>query len=261
MAIPHPDHVQMSLGEHLEELRWCVVRTAVGWLIATVVMFIFARDLLWLLERPYVQVCQSLGQPDKLWAMNATAGFLMYMKVAMLGGLLLSSPWVFYQLWTFIAAGLYPNERRGVLVAVPFSALLFVAGAAFFLFVVAEVMLQFFIRFNSYVGLETHITLENHIGMMVNLMAVFGLGFQTPLLVAVLGKAGLVTSQQFAHYRRHVIVGLLILSAFVTSPSPVDQVLLAVPLWLLYELGILIVVRSERAAARREAEEDASEGT
>ena len=261
MAIPHPDHVQMSLGEHLEELRWCVVRTAAGWFIATVVMFIFARDLLWLLEQPYVHVCRSLGQPDKLWAMNATAGFLMYMKVAMLGGLLLSSPWVFYQMWTFIAAGLYPNERHGVLMAVPFSALLFVTGAAFFLFVVAEVMLQFFIRFNAYVGLETHITLENHIGMMVTMMAVFGLGFQTPLLVAVLGKTGLVTSQQFSHYRRHVIVGLLILSALATSPSPIDQVLLAVPLWLLYELGILIVVRGERRYWTYDAEEADGEVT
>ena len=125
--------------------------------------------------------------------------------------------------------------------AVPSSAGLFIIGAVFFLTVVSDQMFKFFIWFNtSFLDVKMVITLDKYITLVCLMMLVFGLGFQTPLAVLLLAKMGLVTTKTLNRYRKHVIVGLLILAAMVTSPSPVDQVLLAVPMWLLYELGVLL---------------------
>ena len=122
-----------------------------------------------------------------------------------------------------------------------FDIVVSLASAAFFLLAVSEYLLRFFIGFNKYLGVQPVITLQSHVSLMTSLMLVFGLAFQTPLVVVVLAKMGLVTMGTLNHYRRHVIVSILILAAFATSPSPVDQILLAVPMWLLYEMGVLLV--------------------
>jgi sec-independent protein translocase protein TatC len=244
----------MSLGEHLEELRRRLLWALAGLLVGLVVTMILGRQLILVLEYPYLRVMTSLGQTPKLRALSAMDGIVMYMKVSLIGGLLLSSPWVFYQLWQFIAAGLYPKERKWILVAVPFSAGLFVAGALFYLFVVAVPMMFFLLGFNDYLGLENSLTLKNHITMTVNMMQLFGLAFQLPVALGLLGVMGLVSSRVLGKYRRHVIVGLLILAAIATSPSPVDQILLAVPMWLLYEVGALLVRMVERKRNRETPE-------
>ncbi len=177
---------------------------------------------------------------DRLAIPSVTAGFVTYFGVALVAGLVLASPWIFYQFWMFVSAGLYRRERRYVTVAVPFSAGLFVAGAAFFLFVASTPLMRFFIAFNEWLGVRPVIMLRDHIRFITHLMLMFGLAFQTPIVVLLLAKMGLVTVKTLNHYRRHVIVGVLILAALMTSPSPVDQVLLAVPMWLLYELGVLL---------------------
>jgi len=155
-------------------------------------------------------------------------------------GLVLASPWVIYQLWMFVAAGLYLKERRLILYSVPFSALLFLGGAAFFLFVASVPLLTFMVRFNQWLGLRHVIMLNDYIGFIGWTMFVFGLAFQLPLVVLVLSWVGLISLGQLNHYRRHVIVGVLVFAAVVTSPSPVDQIVLAVPMWMLYELGVLL---------------------
>jgi sec-independent protein translocase protein TatC len=241
MSEENPTDVPMSLGEHLEELRRRLLWALGGLLVASALSLCFGREILEILQYPYFRVVTSLGLTPKLRVLSAGAGFLTYMKVALIAGLLLSSPWVFYQFWRFVGVGLYPRERRYVLIAVPFSAGLFVAGALFYLFIVAVPMLYFFLRFNEYLGLASELTLQNHITMMVNMMLVFGIAFQLPIVMAILGMMGLVTPRSLSRYRRHVIVALLILAAVMTSPSPVDQILLAVPMWLLFELGVLLV--------------------
>ena len=163
----------------------------------------------------------------------------MYMGMSLVAGLVIASPWVIYQLWMFVAAGLYPKERRLVRYSVPFSALLFLGGAAFFLFVTSVPLLRFLVGFNRWLGLRHVIMLDDYIDFITKMMLVFGLGFQLPLAVLVVSWVGLVQLRQLNHYRRHVLAAVVIFTAVVTY-SPVDQAVLSVPMWLLYELGVLL---------------------
>jgi sec-independent protein translocase protein TatC len=237
---------KMTLGEHLEELRRRIIYALLGLLVGTGLSLIFAKRILGLLRRPYDTVMGHLELPAALAVLDVTAALITFIRVGLLAGLILSCPWVFYQLWKFVAAGLYRHERRYVMTAVPFSAALFVCGALFFLFVVAEPVLYFLVHFSQWLDVEPVITLPHYIGFVTGLMFAFGLCFQTPLLILVLTKVGLVSIKTLRRYRRHVIVLILIVAALATSPSPIDQVALAVPMYLLYELGILLAYLAAR---------------
>ncbi|MCP4376640.1 MAG: twin-arginine translocase subunit TatC [bacterium] len=249
------DH-QMSFGDHLEEFRHRLIYALIGLVIALVVCMVFGKWIFNFLEHPYINVMAERGEDPNLNVLNPAGGIFIYFRVSLYTALLLSGPWILYQFWQFIAVGLYPDERRYVHASVPFSVALFIGGALFFVFVVCEKMLAFFFEFNNWIGVKAMITLDNHIKFMTNMMLVFGIGFQTPLVVFVLGKVGLVSLKTFSHYRRHVILGMLIFAAMATSPSPIDQLLLAIPMWLLYELGIFLVwYFVERKKLREDNEE------
>ncbi len=240
----------MPLSEHLDELRRRVLWALAGLAVCVAAAMCFGGEILSLLEQPYRAVMTSRGG-GQLLVLKAADGFLIYMRVSLIAGLILASPWVFYQFWAFVAAGLHQREKRYAILAVPCSAGLFVAGAAFFLFVAAVPLMRFFLAFNDSLGLATTLTLGNHIAMMTGMMLAFGLGFQMPLVVALLGAMGLVSPGSLGKYRRHVIVILLIFAALVTSPSPIDQIALALPMWLLYELGILLVKLGNRQTGKK----------
>lgn len=233
--------VSMSLGEHLDELRRRILYALAGLTVAMILTLTFGKELIEVIKLPYVEVLEDLKMDAPPVALTVTDAFFTYFRVALLAGVLLASPWIFYQLWLFVAAGLHAREKRYVHWAVPFSALLFIGGALFFLKFVSFPMLKFFMGFSGWLDVKPVIQLKELIKFMTNLMLVFGLAFQTPILVFVLGKVGLVTTATLTRYRRHVIVAMLILAAMVTSPSPIDQVALALPMWLLYELGIALV--------------------
>jgi sec-independent protein translocase protein TatC len=170
-----------------------------------------------------------------------------------MAGLILSSPWVFYQIWMFVAAGLYAHEKKYVHTAVPFSAALFVAGALFFLLVVAKLTLGFLIMFNEdLLGARSSFTFADYISFVTMLMLVFGIAFQTPIAIFFLNRTGLVSIQSLRSSRKFVILGIVIVAAMATPPDVISQITLAIPLYLLFELGILISVFSER---RRKAKE------
>ncbi len=250
-----PHETEMTLGEHLDELRSSLIWALIGLTVGTGISFAFSHRLLAYLREPFEEAMADLGIEGALVVTSVSAGFLTYMRVALISGLILSAPWVFYQLWRFVSSGLYPRERRSVLVAVPFSSLLFGAGALIFLFFLSYPTLYFFLSFNQWLGLQPMVTLDSHIAFMTNLMLVFGIGFQTPMVQYILARTGLVGSKQFAKYRRHTVVILLIAAALLTSPSPIDQIGLAVPMYLLFELGILLAKFAERQRARADQEE------
>jgi len=250
-AEPKDDEGRMTIGEHLEELRRRLIRALLGLLAGVCAGLALGPQVIGLLKYSYVKVMREMGQSDKLAVFDLPAGLITYLRVSLITGLVIASPWVVLQLWLFVSAGLYWREKRYVVLAAPASAALFLCGAGFFLFVVSVPLLWFFASFNAWLGLSPVIMFSNHVSLMTNLMLVFGLCFQTPLAVLFLAKMGLVTTRQLNHYRRHVIVAILILSACVTSPSPVDQILLAIPMWALFELGVLLAYLSGRKSDPR----------
>ncbi len=146
----------------------------------------------------------------------------------------------------FVAAGLYENERRYVRIAVPFSTGLFVLGALFFLFVVAPLSLRFFLGFGHFIGVSPNWTFQKYISFVTILMLVFGLGFQTPIAIFVLNRTGLVSIQGLKKSRKYVIIAMFALAAIATPPDVISQITLAIPLYALFELGILLSWLAER---------------
>jgi len=191
---------------------------------------------------------------SKLVVLAPADPFVGYMKISLISGLIVSSPWVFYQLWMFVAAGLYANERRYVRTAVPFSTALFIIGALFFLRVVAPISLRFFLSFGHHIGVSSTWTFQKYVSFVTMLMLVFGLGFQTPIAIFVLNRTGLVSIAALKKSRKYVIIAMFALAAIATPPDVISQITLAIPLYALFELGILL----SWLAARKKKSQDAA---
>ena len=228
---------KMTLVEHLEELRTRIIRAAIGLAVGVGIAMILSQPVLQIINKPFYD---AVGKKS-LVTTDMMDPFTLYMRISLYMGIVIAAPWIFYQIWMFIAAGLYKHERKYVVYAVPFSAILFITGAMFFLFYISPMLLKAFNIFNKWMGVEMMVTLDNHVSLMTSMMLVFGFCFQMPIAVLLLGKMGLVTVKTLSRYRKHVIVGILILAAVVTGPSPLDQISLAIPMWMLYEIGVLLV--------------------
>ena len=195
----------------------------------------------------------QISPERRLQILSPAAGIISYIKIALMAGLILSSPWVFYHIWMFVAAGLYAHEKKYVHTAVPFSATLFVAGALFFLFVVAPLTLGFLVKFNEGVlDARSNFTFADYISFVTMLMLVFGIAFQTPIAIFFLNRTGLVSIKALRKSRKFVLLAIFVVAAMATPPDVISQVTLAIPLYLLFELGIILSVFSQR---RRKAQD------
>jgi sec-independent protein translocase protein TatC len=239
----------MSLGDHLEELRLRIILALLGLAIAMVVCMFFGKLIIAFIERPYVA---ALGPDARLQSLAPADGFISYMNIAMVGGVVLASPWIFYQLWMFISAGLYPHEKRWVYVVVPFSVILFIAGVLLFVLFIAPVTLKFLVLFNrELLGVESNFTFKNYILFVTGMMLAFGAGFQTPIVIFFLNKFGLLPLQAIHKSRKFVILGIVVLAAAITPGSDMFSLFsLAIPLYLLFEFGVLLCYFSERKRQR-----------
>jgi sec-independent protein translocase protein TatC len=231
-----PLNTTMSLGDHLDELRLRLVLALVGLVLGTIVCFCFGSRIVAFIQRPY----NNLMPNRPLSVLGPSDALVGYIKISLIAGLILSSPWVFYQMWRFVAAGLYQKERRYVHLAVPFSAALFVVGALFFLYIVAPISLSFFLKFGKLINVVPNWTFQKYVSFVTVLMLVFGIGFQTPIAIFFLHKTGLVSIQALKRSRKFVLLGVFVVAAVATPPDPVSQVTLALPLYALFELGILL---------------------
>jgi sec-independent protein translocase protein TatC len=238
-----PFETTMSLGDHLEELRMRLLLALAGLVVGVIISLFFGRLTIEFIKGPYTAV---LGEEAHLQTLAPTQGFTSYIKITVVTGLLLSSPWVFYHLWMFVAAGLYAHEKRYVQMAVPFSAVLFIVGALFFIFVLAQLSLGVLVRMDRWLGLESSWTFPKYVSFITMLMLVFGIAFQTPLAVFLLTKTGLVSIESLKRARKFVVLAIVIVAALATPPDPLSQVALAVPLYLLFELGIVLSYLSAR---------------
>jgi sec-independent protein translocase protein TatC len=176
--------------------------------------------------------------------MSVPEALVIYFKAAMGAAVIISSPWVFYQIYSFVAVGLFAHERRFVRMTLPFCTLLFLVGVAFCYFVMLPVMVKFLLSANDWMGLQPDIRLNEWVGFCVLLLIVFGATFQLPILMMTLERVGIITYEMLATKRRIAFFGILIFAAIATpTPDPLSQALLAIPVYGLFEIGLLLMRR------------------
>jgi len=172
--------------------------------------------------------------------LNVQEAFLTYLKVSFVSGFVMASPWVFYQLWLFVAAGLYPHERRYVHIYLPFSLFLFLAGAAFCFTLVFPFVLDFLLSFNKTLEVTPQIRLSEWITFAIMLPLMFGLSFQLPLVMLLLERLSIFEVEDYRTKRRMAILIIAIVSMFMTPADPMSMLLMMLPLICLYELGVVL---------------------
>lgn len=326
MARTHDDDLfqssTMTFGEHLEELRACLIRGSLGLLVGVVIGFLVGKDVVHLIEQPLRRalgdyyIAQSTrvfeewqprtpggpgipytleemndavtrhglsfeiremhpdrigrpagGPPDDaanaefplaelvpvvLWqplardarvsitTLSAQEAFGIYVKAALVVGIVLAGPWMIYQLWTFVAAGLYPHEKRYVHVFLPFSTGLFLAGVALAFFFVFDFVLSYLLAFNQWLGLDPDPRISEWLSFVLLLPIGFGIGFQLPLVMLFLERIGVFDAAAYASQWRTAVVAIFIVSAILTPADPYSMLFLALPLCLLYFGGLFL---------------------
>lgn len=232
---------EMPFLEHLEELRWRLLKAIVAVVICAVGVYFFSDRILSILIAPYNQALSKLNKTEiqQLIFLAPTGGFMIHIKLSVFSGIFLSLPIIFYQLWQFIAPGLLGKEKRYVPLVVFFSTVCFLIGALFCYFVVLRFGLRFLLSFET-ADLVATISVNEYLQFITMLILVFGLIFELPVLAFFLTKIGFLTPTFMRHYRRHGIVVMVIVAAVITPPDIFTQLLLAGPLILLYEISILV---------------------
>ena len=225
-----------SFISHLMELRDRLLRIVAGFLITFICLFPFANKLYALLAQPLLAKLPAGGQ---MIATAVTTPFFVPMKLAMMAALVISLPHTIYQVWGFVAPGLYAHERRFVLPVVVSSTLLFLIGMAFAYFLVFPVVFGF-ITSTAPKGVAVMTDIGNYLDFVITLFIAFGLAFEVPVVVVLLVRFDVVTVEKLKEVRSYVIVGAFVLGAIFTPPDVISQIMLAVPLWLLYEVGVLV---------------------
>ncbi len=225
----------MSFLQHLEELRWRFVYAIVGVLIGTIVTWIFIDFLV-----NSILLIPALNANIKLQNLRPFGQLFLYMQIAIIGGTVLSIPNIFYQMWKFISPALKQNEKKYISLIVFFSSVCFLTGVAFAYFVMLPLTLKFAGEFGS-VNIENNFAISEYFSMIISVMLGAAIVFELPMLSFLLSKLGILTPQIMRKYRKHSIVTILIFAAILTpGTDPVAQVLLAIPLGLLYEISIFV---------------------
>ncbi|MDO9224822.1 MAG: twin-arginine translocase subunit TatC [Pseudomonadota bacterium] len=221
---------------HLIELRDRLLRAVIAWIILFVCLFPFANDLYTLLAEPMLAKLPEGGQ---MIATEVVTPFFVPIKVAMMTAFIITLPYILYQVWAFIAPGLYSHEKKFIVPMVAASFLLFACGMAFAYFLVFPVVFGFIIGIAP-VGVAVMTDINKYLDFVITMFLAFGITFEVPIVVVALAYTGMVEIKQFKEARPYVVVGAFVIGAIFTPPDVVSQFMLAVPLWLLYELGVII---------------------
>jgi len=221
---------------HLIELRNRLLRIVVGLLIVFIALFPFANQIYALLAAPLLSQLPAGGQ---MIATAVTTPFFVPMKVAMMTAFIVSLPHSLYQLWAFVAPGLYAHEKKFMIPIIVASSVLFLAGMAFAYFLVFPVIFGFIVG-TAPQGVAVMTDIGNYLDFVMTLFMAFGLAFEVPIAVVMAVRFGWVSTQALQEARGYVIVGAFVIGAIFTPPDIISQFMLAVPMWLLYELGILV---------------------
>ncbi|MEO6283231.1 MAG: twin-arginine translocase subunit TatC [Dyadobacter sp.] len=263
---------EMSFLGHLEELRWHVIRAGGSILVFAILAFIYIKEI-------YHYVIIAPSQPDfwtyrmmciladkvnydelcikalnfKLQAIGVGDQFTMSMTSAVIAGLVFAFPYAFWEVWRFIKPGLKPSERKSAQGAVFYVTFLFFSGVFFGYYIVTPLAINFLANFTLDPSIINEFSLSSYISLVATLTLACGIAFQLPIVVYVLAKVGVLTPAFMREYRKHAMIVILIVAAVITpSPDIYSQVIVAIPLFLLYELSIMVAGKVEREKLREE---------
>lgn len=221
----------MTLTEHLQELRGCLIKSIAALILGTGCSIYFLQDIMDILT----------AAAKELYYMRPAEAFMIYMKVALLSGLILSSPFILYELYSFVRPALTLRERRFTLICIPLSLVLFITGMLFSYSFVFPRGLEFFLGFAAG-KVNPLISMDSYLDFMLMLVVPFGFAFNVPVVLTLLAYLNIISAKMLMKYQRHVILVAFIIAGVITpTPDIITQTLLAVPLILLYEVSIVII--------------------
>ncbi len=226
----------MSFLDHLEELRWRLIKSLIAIIVGASITFLFIDQIIDILIRP----TRSVSRDMILQVLTVQGMFMIKWGLAIVGGVVLAIPVLTYQLWRFISPGLYKDEKKYILPVILFTFISFLVGIVFAYQVIIPFSLNFFTSM-GYGEIQTNISINYYFSFIVWLMLGSGIIFEFPIVSYILGKVGILTAQGMRKYRRHAIVFIMVLSAFITPPDPISMIIMTVPLILLYEISIGVV--------------------
>jgi sec-independent protein translocase protein TatC len=230
------DGLQESFMSHLIELRTRLVRSMVAVLIFTIALVPFAKEIYAALAAPLLH---ALPKGATMIATDVTGTFLVPLKVTLVAAILIALPYVLWQAWAFVAPGLYQHEKKLAVPVIVSSFLFFLIGMAFAYFVVFPIAFGFFAGYAP-AGVQMMTDIDKYVSFVLTMFIAFGVTFEVPVVVIVLVRLRMVSIEKLRAIRPYVIVGAFVVGAVFTPPDVISQLLLAVPLWLLYELGIAV---------------------
>jgi len=237
---------QETFISHLVELRDRILRALIAFAVVFVCLFPFAQDLYTLVAGPMLA---ALPKGKEMLATGVASPFFIPVKVTMMCAFVVALPYVLYQAWAFVAPGLYAHEKRMVAPLVIASTSLFLCGMAFAYFLVLPTVFRFLASFTPE-GVSFAPDIAQYLDFVLTLLVAFGLAFQVPVAVVVLVWIGVMTVDKLREIRPYVIVGAFVIGAIFTPPDVISQLMLAIPMWLLYELGIVVAgIVGRRAGA------------
>jgi sec-independent protein translocase protein TatC len=254
------DDSSAPLIEHLAELRTRLIHSAVAFIIGMVICFTVWNPIFNFLTHPLCSALAERGHDDcGLILIRLQEGFFVAVSISLMGGLMLSFPYIAYQMWRFVAPGLYKSEKGAFLPFLLASPFMFFLGAGFAFYVVTPLAFDFFLGFqqpgtilgdnapegNAVAGIAFQGSAQEYLSLTIKFIVAFGLCFQLPVLLTLMGKAGIVSSEGLANVRKYAVVAILILAALVTPPDVITQLILFVVVYGLYEVSIFLVRRVE----------------
>ena len=252
LRITDIDETQAPLLDHLIELRGRLIRAFLALGLAFILCLFFARDILGFLVQPLVEAGQGRLVFTKLYGQ-----FFVELKVALFAAFFISFPVIANQIWAFVAPGLYAKEKRTFLPFLLATPVLFTLGGAMAYYVVMPTAFRWFLGFQGTtqggLKIEAMPSSEDYLGLVMQFILAFGICFLLPVLLMLLNRAGIVSRAQLANSRRYVIVGIAVIAAVITPPDVVSQMMLLVPMWLLFEGSLVLMRLSERKAEKEAA--------